>query len=300
MVSPISRRTLLAAGAALAVAAACGGDDEDEETATATSAPDEGSQVGADQFEVAVATAQLLAGVDQRVTAGVFVDAEPFTQPEGVQFSFGRDLRRMGKLQPATLHTEGIEDRPYYRSSFRFDAPGQWYLGVQIGEKQGVAPLDVVDPATSKVPVPGKPMIPVQTPTTADNAGVDPICTAEPQCPFHSVSLDAALRAGKPVAAIFSTPAFCQSRVCGPVLDVLVREAQPLADRLQVVHVEVYRSRDVDFGNKDSLAPAMRAYNLSFEPIVFFAGADGVVRERLDGPFDALEAREALGRLAQA
>ena len=99
------------------------------------------------------------------------------------------------------------------------------------------------------------------------------------------------------MAAIFSTPAFCRSQVCGPVLDVLIREAEAFRDRVRVVHVEVYRSRDVDFSSRDALAPAMQVYNLTFEPVLFFAGADGVVRERLDGPFDAVECRDALGRL---
>ena len=298
MVTPISRRTLLAAGAALAVAAACGGSDDDDTTTATDATEPEGSQQGPDQLEVILATAQLLAGVEQRVTAGVLLDAEPLTTADGVQFSFGRDLSKMGKLQPAEYHAEGIEDRPYYKSTFRFDEPGQWFLGVQLGDKQGTTALRVIDPSTSKVPIPGAPMIPVTTPTTASSEGVDPICTADPVCPFHAVSLDAALKAGKPVAAVFSTPALCQSRVCGPVLGVLVDEATPFADRIQFVHVEVYRSLEGDFSKRESLSPGMLAYNLTFEPVVFFAGADGIVRERLDGPYDAVEARGALERLA--
>jgi hypothetical protein len=158
--------------------------------------------------------------------------------------------------------------------------------------------LTVLSPhATHALRVGGQ-LGPVQTHKDADHAGVDPICTRDPQCPFHDVSLDAALGEKRPVAAIFSTPALCQSRVCGPVLDVLVKEADAFKDRIRFVHVEVYRSMKVDFNDPNALAPGMQAYHLTFEPVLFLAGADGVVRERLDGPYDALECRDALGRLA--
>jgi hypothetical protein len=156
----------------------------------------------------------------------------------------------------------------------------------------------VVDPASTEVPLPGEKMIPVATPTFDDARGVDPICTRRPPCPFHRMSLDEALRAGKPVAALFATPALCQSRICGPVLDVLVGQAPTLGDRVNIVHIEVYRSLNADLGDPASLTDGMRAYHLTFEPILFLAAADGTVRERLDGPYDALECREALGRLA--
>ena len=67
---------------------------------------------------------------------------------------------------------------------------------------------------------------------------------------------------------------------------------------MRVVHLEVYRSLKVGFSSRDALSPGMQAYHLTFEPVLFFAGADGVIRERLDGPFDAVECRDALGRLA--
>ena len=47
----------------------------------------------------------------------------------------------------------------------------------------------------------------------------DPLCTQDPQCPLHSVSLDQVLGSGKPVAVMFATPARCQTQYCGPVLD---------------------------------------------------------------------------------
>ena len=297
MASPLDRRTFLAAGAALAVAAACGGgDDDDADVGSGTTSPP--AQQVPDEIQIAPASAQLLVAREQRVTVGVLQDAEPIREPTGVRMAFGRDFDQVGPWQPATFHHEGIDARPYYRTAYTFDEPGQWVVVVDANGKTGGAPLvPVITPDQTEVPVVGDRMIPVATPITTDNRGVDPICTRQPQCPFHDVSLDAALAEGRPVVAMFSTPAFCQSQVCGPVLDVLIAEAQPVLDRARVVHVEVFRSLDADFRNRDALSPGMQAYHLTFEPVVFFAGADGVVRERLDGPFDAVECRDALRRL---
>lgn len=294
----ISRRSLLAAGAAFAVAAACGGKDDEKSSGSAsgstTSAP--ASNSGPDDFELLIASAQLVAATDQRVTFGVLVDNEPLKAPT-VQVAFGPSFDRVGAFQPAELHSEGIEGRPYFRTTYRFDKPGQYAMVVDNEGKRGGTAVEVIDANATEVPLVGEQLIPVATPTTADPRGVDPICTRNPPCPFHTASLDDALKAGKPVVAIFSTPALCQSRVCGPVLDVLVKESESMREQVEFVHVEVWKSMNVDFSKAESLTPGMQAYHLTFEPIAFFADDTGKILERLDGPFDALECRDALSAL---
>jgi hypothetical protein len=105
------------------------------------------------------------------------------------------------------------------------------------------------------------------------------------------VSLDAALGEGKPLAVLFATPAYCQTATCGPVLDVLLAERGGFPG-MRFIHVEIFTDRTT----KDTTA-ALKAYKLQNEPWLFLAGADGVVRERLSGPFDKTELRAALQRL---
>jgi hypothetical protein len=136
----------------------------------------------------------------------------------------------------------------------------------------------------------------VATPLPTDHRGVDPICTRQPACPLHDVSLDSALAEGRPTAVLFSTPALCQSRTCGPVLEILLGEVPRYASKVRFLHVEVYKSLQSNFTEAD-LTPGMKAYGLYFEPVLFLAGADGVIRSRLAGPFDRTEARAALDAL---
>ncbi len=77
-------------------------------------------------------------------------------------------------------------------------------------------------------------------PPRADPAGAATICTRTPACPFHEVSLDAALASGRPVArAAGRRRPTRQVGICGPVLDLLIAEAANHPD-LAVVHIEVY------------------------------------------------------------
>lgn len=116
---------------------------------------------------------------------------------------------------------------------------------------------------------------------------------ASPACPWHDVSLDAALQEKRPIAFMISTPRFCRSQVCGPVLDSLLAVRDEFeAKNVRFVHAEVFTDESV----KKS-APIMDAYGLQFEPVLFLAGADGVVRTVLDGPFDRSEARSLLTAL---
>jgi hypothetical protein len=293
----LSRRTFLAAGVGLTLASACGSDD-DGSTATATSTRPSTTLRPVNQptgLDVVVAAPQLVAGVDQRLTIGVFRNGEPLPDGEPVRVAFGREYGETSAPAPAEFHNQGIESRPYYLSQFRFDAPGTWVLEATAGGRTGGAALKVVPPGEVEVPLPGERLVPVVTPTTQDARGVNPICTRKPACQLHDISVASALDEGMPLAVLFSTPALCTSRVCGPVLDVLVNEL-PSASEVHGIHVEVWNSLDTGF-KADDLTEGMRSYHLTFEPVLFLAGADGVIRERLDGPFDRLEARAALARL---
>jgi hypothetical protein len=289
----VSRRAVLGAGIAALGLAACG-KGGDEKSSSPTTKGDLASNT--DELELIIASAQVVASPNQRVTLGVVRDGDFVRDPEGLTIGFGRSFDDVNAAGKAEFHHEGIEDRPYYKTSFTFPAAGMWVVAAKSGGKTGAAQFKVEDPAASKVPLVGQKMIPVATPTTKDARGVNPICTLDPPCPFHEVSLDAALAEGRPVATIFSTPALCQSRVCGPVLEILVKQAPAVADKVRFVHIEPYKSLQSDF-TANSLSDGMKAYNLTFEPILFLSAPDGTVRERLDGPFDAVEARDALNRL---
>ena len=103
---------------------------------------------------------------------------------------------------------------------------------------------------------------------------------------------------GKPTVLLISTPAYCQTNVCGPVLELLI-EAAPDKRGVNVIHAEVYADVADHDGDilQATLTEAIRAYRLSFEPSLVAVGRDGVVGDRLDFVFDRQELDETLATI---
>src|SRR3546814_856498 len=148
-------------------------------------------------------------------------------------------------------------------------------------------------PAHRRPPRPPPPTPPVATPTPTGARGVNPICTAEPACPLHDVSLADALVEGRPIALLVATPAFCQIAICGPVLDVLLEATGGHPD-VRFLHAEVYANPGEGL---EEYAPIVSELGLHFEPCLLLIGADGTLVERLDTIYDRSELDERLTAL---
>jgi hypothetical protein len=106
-----------------------------------------------------------------------------------------------------------------------------------------------------------------------------------------------ALAAHRPFVVVFATPAFCRSRICGPVLELVLGLAPRYRDRVEFIHIEPYEL-DLARQGRLQLGPAARAWGLPSEPWVFVVGADGRIAARLEGIFSAEELEAAIRRVA--
>lgn len=248
-----------------------------------------------DAFTVLPDTFDYFAGIDQRIAVALATSAGDPIHPSGpVTIQIGPIDQALGAPVTAAVHGEGLAN-PYLLAYHHFDAPGTYTLRVSYQGKHSDMPIQVTLASASPIPSAGKAMISVPTPTTANPLGVNPVCTRQPPCPFHAVSLDMALSQHRRVALLFATPALCQSRFCGPVLDNLIATHTPFADQVTFIHCEIY----TDLGGQTTTAP-VTAYHLEHEPMLLLAGTDGIVVTRVDNAFDRVEASDALGRLVRA
>jgi hypothetical protein len=162
------------------------------------------------------------------------------------------------------------------------DLPEPGFYQIMVGashrgvEHSGFAAIEVLSDTPS--PTPGEPAVSLATPTFSDPQGVEAVCTRQPPCPLHQVSLRDALESG-PVVLVVATPALCTSRVCGPVVDEVMDSAERWKDQVAFVHAEVFQ--DLDGGR---YAPVMEQWRLESEPWVFVIDGSSVVRERFEGP----------------
>lgn len=196
--------------------------------------------------------------------------------------------------QTVTARSEGLP-RAYFPLELLPPAPGAYTVRSDVLGTPVEAFLQIGDGGS--VPQPGEPMVPFDTPTAADRKGVELLCTNDPPCPLHDVTLTQALSETRPLAFLIATPKYCQVAVCGPVLDNLLALSSEFPT-VRFLHSEVYPSDAAAQPATLKEVPVVTAYGLTYEPVLFLAGADGKVRSRLDSIFDQSELRAALTALA--
>jgi len=137
----------------------------------------------------------------------------------------------------------------------------------------------------------------VDTPTMDDVAGdAAQISTRLPPATDLLETNLADVYGKKPVALLFATPALCQSRVCGPVVDVMEQvKSQVGSDKIAFITSEIYKENRVDQG----LRPQPTAYRLPTEPWLFVLDRQGRVAQRIEGAFSAAELEAAIRRAEQ-
>jgi hypothetical protein len=172
-----------------------------------------------------------------------------------------------------------------YAAEVTFDRPGNWSVltVTKVDGRLIGSPLQVpvIRPSQDAIPAVGDRAPRVQTDTVAGAKGdVAAIDTRIPPSDMHERSF-ADVVGKKPVALLFATPQLCQSRVCGPVVDIAAQMKSKYGDRMEFIHQEVYRDNKVSEG----LRPALERFRLQSEPWLFVVGRDGRITARLEGSF---------------
>jgi hypothetical protein len=185
---------------------------------------------------------------------------------------------RTGDRSPKTVFP-GV-----YVAQVRIPGPGLWTVAVRAtdGGDQAVGVGHVYAAAEVQNGV-GSKAISVGTPV-GSGARLGQICTRTPPDPMHYISLDRALGNGKPTVVVFSTPALCESQLCGPVTDEVLLLFQKYGpEKANFVHVEEFlpgadlKPPTPTFAHR---APAFKAWGLETEPWVFVIDSKGVIRAR--------------------
>ncbi|MEM9200597.1 MAG: hypothetical protein AAGC53_03015 [Actinomycetota bacterium] len=280
---PLPRRSFLGLAAGSILFAACGGGTDDPVAFLQPTFPDGFRQ-----------EAVIVAGIPQRLAFVVSdeIDILRETAPPTLDLAISSG--------GATVMETTVERRvdgiitPYYPATVTLDTPGTYT--VTLPGRDQVAAIDflVVDRGSVLIPQVGDQLPVVNTPTFDDNAGVADICTRAVDCQFHEIDLVDAAANDKPTVLLIATPGFCQTDICGPVVDLLIEEASDRSD-LNVIHAEVYVDpSDFAAGGFPDLTDVVQAAALPFEPSLFVADANHTIVARLDTTFDRSELRQAL------
>ncbi|MEO8541530.1 MAG: hypothetical protein ABI577_17440 [bacterium] len=296
--------------------AACGGDDDDASSAKPTQFPqssDPAKNIPANQVGVVNA---VVAGSDWFVGENNFVFGitNKQDQPEGgatarATFYDLRDQQNpkpvfsldavqsapgVGKIVTVThangeTHTHGGQDdnRVGYYVTAKFDHAGIWGLAVEATLKDGTKGVSTVSFQVypkANVLAPGMAAIKSDNLTKADVKDISEIDSGTPANDMHDVKIKDSIAKGRPLVIVFSTPAFCTSRFCGPVNEEVESLQQTYRDQVDFVHIEIWRNFDQKLMNPTAREWLIWPDGSLREPIVFVVDKTGKIFDRWEGP----------------
>jgi len=311
----LSRRELLrsaalAAGAS-ALLAACGGGSGSKSSSSSTAGAS--SQGQADSLRALAANLPQLSLLNaqsdlpvgrNRFTFGLSTSDNRLVQGGTPRLWFATDQtsKPLGPFEARFLQMDAydkLKDKSprselsgFYVADVDLPAAGNWLAVAVIdanGQRAaGQGAIPVKDRVVAAV---GSKAISGRTPVATSQADIAKICTREPPCSMHYISLDKALVSGKPTVISFATPLLCSSRMCGPVVDEQTLAFQKIGkDKANFIHLEIYPQRDI---NKP--APLFLEWGFQSEPWLIVIDRGGAIRGRLgEGPVVASEIETAL------
>jgi hypothetical protein len=94
----------------------------------------------------------------------------------------------------------------------------------------------------------------------------------------------------KPVVLLFATPLLCQSRVCGPAVDIAEQVKAQTKGDVEFIHMEIYNDNKVDNGYRKQVLD----WSLRTEPWLFTVNRKGRVAARIEGAFSDGELQAAI------
>jgi hypothetical protein len=300
-------RIFVVLGVASVLSGGCGSADKQE--AATTSGANAGTPAwvsarlggeGGQQGSLAMGTSDYAAGTN-RVAFLVVRQSNQVVQTQRARVYVGRSDAREPRQYQAKLVPIGVSealgghehhDVPprFYSVNVEFPQPGAWWIVVEPeGESLRATAVARVR-RTTVSPAVGTKAYPSKNPTVADAPAASITTARPPDTPLLRYSIADSLKAHAPFVVVFATPALCQSRTCGPVVEVVnaVRKLRGRSD-VRFIHVEVYENNDPQQG----VNRWMREWKLPSEPWVFVVDRNGVIRAKFEGPV-------SLGELAKS
>jgi hypothetical protein len=245
---------------------------------------------------------------ENRYPFGVFTVGNEQVENANVALYFAKDEKSGPVIGPLPAREASLEVKPAYRAAGEdpdqaknvyvvpkvdFNRKGPW-VGVAMEQgKKGLEAARVSAPTVvgeNQVPKIGEKAPLIHTPTVSDVHGdLSKIDTRIPHDQMHKV--DYADAFGKqPIVLVFATPALCQSRVCGPVVDVAQQVADQYKGKAAFIHMEVYNDNEISKG----IRPQLEAFNLETEPWTFLIDRHGIIRDRIEGAYGVPELEQAM------
>ena len=177
-----------------------------------------------------------------------------------------------------------------YATEIEVPSAGNWVVAV-TAKADGKAAAGVASLQASDQGVPavvGTKALSIKTPVAHTEAEARQICTRDPPDPLHYISLDKALSNGKPTVVTFATPLLCESMLCGPVVDEVLKAYQVVGKgKANFIHVEEFLpgpDLKPPPATLENVSASFKAWGFHTEPWTLVIDKHGIIRSRFEGP----------------
>jgi hypothetical protein len=245
------------------------------------------------QIQLVLVPSELIVGPN-RFAVGIFDQGGDLVHQADVHLHFYdlTDTANPGFDSEADAYPLSTEDGGVTIFAYEREFPrgGLWGVEVEVTFPDGSQAINgirfSVAPDSPSLE-PGEKVPAIRTPTLADvNQDLGLLTSAQaPNPAFYEQSLDQAMTNGKPTLLLFATPAFCQTRFCGPSYEIFGGLETRHRDAMNFIHVEVFTGLPNPEVNNWAVAPAMEQFGLESEPWIFLIDQDGTVLYRVEGVF---------------
>jgi hypothetical protein len=217
--------------------------------------------------------------------------------------TFGTPERSNGPVVTQPNEGRGV----YEATDVVFDTAGVWVAEVSadvkgLGPQTAQATFAVQEHPS--LPAPGDRAQKTEN-LTAQSKGV-PLAAIDsrakgtgtiPDPELHRWTIARAIAEGRPALVVFATPAFCVSRFCGPVTDMVEDLSRRYDDRAVFIHVEIWNDYDNQKLNEAALDWLQMPNGDLTEPWLFLIGADGTIVDRWSSMWSEREVQTELEAL---
>ena len=284
--------------ATLGLAAACGvGDGKDGGRPTPLALGDDGIVPIPGNSELVIGPNRFALGLIDEENSPIL--EEPGT---GVHFRFVAP--NGGTVELDARFVWAIPDaNGFWTADVVFDDAGQWQVHTLVSRDAAeteVRPFSFPVRQESQIPTVGDAAPPSVNLTLAQEPNIKRLSTdQQPEPALYELTVAEALEAGRPLVVVFATPAFCQTRFCGPVVDNVKAVWQDFGDRADFIHIEPFELDDdgqlvTGPDGFPAVSAPMAEWSLQTEPWIFVVDADGRIAARFEGAASPSEIEEAL------
>jgi hypothetical protein len=185
----------------------------------------------------------------------------------------------------------------FYAATVKVPAAGSWLFSTVAKTSQGrLVGTGSIDVTSDGGPAAiGSKAVSVRTPVATTEAAAKRICTRDPPDDMHYISLDRALKNGKPTVVTFATPLLCESQLCGPVVDEQLLAFEKIgAKQANFVHVEEFPPGPDLRPDTSKLPTYWQKWGFTTEPWTIVIDRKGIIRARFEGPVVADLIEDAL------